>query len=445
MSFRTQILCILLTGCAQASGQTTTSPNMGMPIPIVGQDPGPDWANNINASLQIVDSHDHTPGHGVAVPAAGLNINSDLPFHSNNATSLKSDQFSPQGSLLSSIDAVYTSTANGAINDLYYNDSAGNKIQITKNGSLNGTPGSISGLSPPASASYNGISSSFVWQSGVNTPAFMNSGPLIIGNNVANSKTVTLQPPGGLAANYSITFPSGTPANASVVTMDASGNLAATNSLTQPLTIGNGGQNITLVSGSNTSSYALTLGVNDDGINFTNNSSGRGYNFNNTNGILVSITSSGVLMPNFGETFSEPMTLTGSHGSGNGTTFTVTNTGSGSSAVLRAGSSTAPAMVGSSTSDDVSIIANGSEVIRAKNGGGVNITGTGGNTPHACTIRTSATAACPVTQACIAGEIVVGGGCASNASLTQSFPASSTSWQCGGTGNCATYAICCAY
>jgi len=50
---------------------------------------------------------------------------------------------------------------------------------------------------------------------------------------------------------------------------------------------------IRLLTGTNTSAYALSIGVNDDGVNFTNNSAVRGFNFKNANGSLMSIDSSG--------------------------------------------------------------------------------------------------------------------------------------------------------
>ena len=76
---------------------TTISPNMGLPVPVVGTDPGPDWANNINACLSVIDQHNHTSGQGVPIPSAGLNINSDLPFNNNNGISYRSVRFFSQG------------------------------------------------------------------------------------------------------------------------------------------------------------------------------------------------------------------------------------------------------------------------------------------------------------------------------------------------------------
>lgn len=59
---------------------TTTSPNMGMPVPVVGTDPGPDWANNINACLSIIDSHNHSTGQGAPVtgPIIGSTIDNSI-------------------------------------------------------------------------------------------------------------------------------------------------------------------------------------------------------------------------------------------------------------------------------------------------------------------------------------------------------------------------------
>lgn len=55
----------------------------------------------------------------------------------------------------------------------------------------------------------------------------------------------------------------------------------------------NGGQRINLSSGTNTSPYVLNVGVNDDGVNFENSSSIRGFNFKNGRGNLLSISQSG--------------------------------------------------------------------------------------------------------------------------------------------------------
>ena len=202
---------------------TTISPNMGLPVPTVSVDPGPDWAENINSCLSVIDGHGHNPGSGVPVTPNGLNINIDLPFNSNNATLLRSSRYSPQGAPLSAatdIGCVYVSGV-----DLYYNDSLGNQVRITQSGAVSGSAGTITGLpSGTASAAY--AAGTFTFQSATNTPANMAVGPIAIGRNSAASKTVTLAPNAGQASNYSWTFPASLPAATDYVTLDSSGNLS---------------------------------------------------------------------------------------------------------------------------------------------------------------------------------------------------------------------------
>jgi len=59
------------------------------------------------------------------------------------------------------------------------------------------------------------------------------------------------------------------------------------------LDVVSGYQRIQFLTGTNTSSYVLSIGVNDDGVNISNNSTIRGFNFKNANGTLLTITSGG--------------------------------------------------------------------------------------------------------------------------------------------------------
>lgn len=201
----------------------TISPNMGLPVPTVGVDPGPDWANNIVASLSILDGHSHVPGSGVQITPSGININTDLPFGNNNITLARSVRFTAQSAPLSlgvDIGCLYESGV-----DLYYNDGAGNQVRITQSGSVTGASGTITGLpSGTASASYSaGI---FSFQSATSTPATLAIGPIILGNSVANSKTITIAPNAGIAANYNLTLPAALPGSVEYLNIDGSGNVS---------------------------------------------------------------------------------------------------------------------------------------------------------------------------------------------------------------------------
>lgn len=196
---------------------------MNLTVPSVGVTVGPEYANQINASLNIIDSHDHSSGNGVRITPSGFNINADLPFSNNNATSLRSVAFLSQSSPLalpSDLNCVYTSGV-----DLYYNDGNGNQVQITSGGGVAGTPGSITGLVSPASASYVSGSQTFVWQSAANTAANLDAGSLLLRNITPASFAITLSPP-TLTGNYTITLPV-LPVSQSLLTIDSSGNMQA--------------------------------------------------------------------------------------------------------------------------------------------------------------------------------------------------------------------------
>ncbi|HZU84169.1 MAG TPA: hypothetical protein VE987_14670 [Polyangiaceae bacterium] len=115
---------------------TVTSPNMNIVVPVVLTDTGPDWATRVyNALFSTIDAHNHTSGNGVQVPTAGININADLAFGSNNATSLRSARFTSQASALnlgSDVGCAYN-----VLGDLYWNNAVGTAIQLTKNGLVN--------------------------------------------------------------------------------------------------------------------------------------------------------------------------------------------------------------------------------------------------------------------------------------------------------------------
>lgn len=197
---------------------------MMLPIPVVGVDPGPDYATNINNCLTIIDGHNHSSGYGVAINPAGLDINTDLSFQGNDAFLLRSVRFSPQPTPEADVDDLGCLYESGV--DLYYNDGSGNQIRITQSGGVAGTPGSISNLVSPASATYVALDQAFVWESGTNIPANMDNASVTIRNQSVNAKGVTLDAPAALGANYNITLPL-LPLTQSFMTLDAAGNMAA--------------------------------------------------------------------------------------------------------------------------------------------------------------------------------------------------------------------------
>ena len=146
------------------------TPNMSLVVPIPGRDPGPDWASNLNSSLTLIDSHDHSAGYGVQITPSGLNLSSDLTFQTtSNATNVRSVRFTSQGSL---IPGAIAGTLYESEIDLYFNDGVGNQVRLTQAGAVAGAAGTISGLpSNTASAAFDAPTGTFIFQQATSTAA----------------------------------------------------------------------------------------------------------------------------------------------------------------------------------------------------------------------------------------------------------------------------------
>lgn len=199
----------------------TVSPNMGLTIPTVSQTPGPEWASNINSSLSLVDSHDHSSGRGVPVTPAGMSISSALTFQGNAATDVSRLGLSQLGATLgvTTLRSVYSVGSSG---DLYYNNGTGTPVQITNGASLAGAAGTISGL-PFGTASASFASDTFTWQQSTGIGAIMDSGPLKVRRAAASANYIQIQPPAAMAANWNLTLPPSPPASQAVMTVSNTG------------------------------------------------------------------------------------------------------------------------------------------------------------------------------------------------------------------------------
>lgn len=113
------------------------TPNMNLDLPVVTETPGPEWANQLNEALNVVDGHNHTPGFGAQVPTAGLNINADVDFNGNAASDVKSIALTSQNAN----DQTYLRNIYSKLGDLWYNNEANQAVQITDGGSIAGGGG----------------------------------------------------------------------------------------------------------------------------------------------------------------------------------------------------------------------------------------------------------------------------------------------------------------
>lgn len=254
------------------------SPNMNLPIPVVGNEPGPNYAQDINNSLTLIDGHDHSPGSGTPITPSGLNINATLDVKSNFINNIAGLTLTAPG-FIPGVGTIYESGT-----DLYFVDGLGNNVRITQSGGVAGSPGSIANLTSPASASYVAGTSTFVWQSNTNIAANMDFGAAIMRNLSPNSTfALTLQPPAALGSNYSLTLPT-VPSVVSFLTVNNSGVISSAN----PFAITSKGDLIVGTSGGSTA----RLGVSSDGQVLTSDSTAtNGLSYKNaTNSVILTKT-----------------------------------------------------------------------------------------------------------------------------------------------------------
>lgn len=200
----------------------TISPNMNLIIPGVGSESGPTYAFDVNSSLTLIDSHDHSFGKGVQITPAGININATFPMNDNVVSQIQALTFQAQSSASTLPQGL--SVAPGGESppqqDLWYTPDTGIPIQITENGIVKTTASSIPGESYSAGT--------FFWtqtQDSLPTnPANFDIGSITLRPNLAaTSFGITIIPP--TTATYDLNLPNALPASRKIMTLDNSGNI----------------------------------------------------------------------------------------------------------------------------------------------------------------------------------------------------------------------------
>lgn len=110
---------------------TTTTTYMGIVIPNVLSRPGSTYASDINTAITTLDAHDHTDGNGVAIPAAGLDIDNNVSWGGYSITALKATTYTQQATVATANSFWFKSTG-----DAYVTNGSGTQIQLTSGSSL---------------------------------------------------------------------------------------------------------------------------------------------------------------------------------------------------------------------------------------------------------------------------------------------------------------------
>jgi hypothetical protein len=187
------------------------------------------WGLLVNAALTTNDAHDHTPGKGVLIPAAALNINGDVSWSSGGTsrsiTDLKAIDFIPSAAagMTALAGAFFVSDGTGGLsaNELYYRTTAGTNVKFTSGAALNvaAFTGGIGGDYSAAGALvvFDDATDSYWFQqqvgTGVRQYARMRNADIDFYEFKANptagvpTNRVRLKSPAALAASYDLTMP----------------------------------------------------------------------------------------------------------------------------------------------------------------------------------------------------------------------------------------------
>lgn len=235
-----------------------TTTYMGLTLPTPGATLAPTWASTLNTAITAVDAHTHLSGSGQLIVTAALNINADLPFGGYMAKTLKASKYSDQSGTLSDLSAVYS--VNG---ELYWNDAVGNKVAITSGGSINvGSLGAIGGMSATSAVTYSDTLKSYSFTQSAGITAKIACGDILLYENIAGAKAITIKSPASLAGAYSVTMPAVTPtANGALMVMSSAGDLTAIESAAVGLPLVGSGSGSTPIYG-----QVVAAGVATDAI-----------------------------------------------------------------------------------------------------------------------------------------------------------------------------------
>lgn len=209
----------------------STLPNMGIVLPTLGSDRGT-WDDKLNAGLALVDAHDHTPGKGVQIPVAGININDDFAMGGFAVTGLGSLAFNAVTALTTGSKRLFVNVAD---NELYWRSNGGTNVKLTDGSTINtsligGIAGDYSSVGAEIAYSDSGDVYTFKQQSG--TWARVASGPVRIYEfNTSETVYVELAVASALASSYTLTLPAALPASQTMMQVSAAGIVSFSNTL----------------------------------------------------------------------------------------------------------------------------------------------------------------------------------------------------------------------
>jgi hypothetical protein len=185
---------------------------MNIDKPVVGPAGtlGPEYAEIQNDNYDIIDEHDHSQSKGKRVNVAGINIDGDLTFNTNNAIDARSYRGEDNSSVLvTTDDKVCMYFVSG---DFHINNADGIPVKITDGTGLNlssiGTIGGDYGQpGVPASVVYSDTTKIYSFTQDTGITAIMAIGDILLYENVIGANPITIKSPTSLGSAYNFIMP----------------------------------------------------------------------------------------------------------------------------------------------------------------------------------------------------------------------------------------------
>jgi hypothetical protein len=207
---------------------------MNLITPTLGGDDG-EWDDKINACLELIDEHDHTPGKGLLITVAALDIDDDLVMGGLSLTGVGSVDFTAIAAPASGARRIFVSSVD---NELYWRTNSGTNVKLTNGASINTTlVGGIVGdyAAVGAEVTYDDANKRYTFEQETDAWARLASGPVRIYEfNTTESVYVELAVAAALASSYTITLPDAVPAGTVPVQISASGIVSFSNVFVSP-------------------------------------------------------------------------------------------------------------------------------------------------------------------------------------------------------------------
>lgn len=195
-------------------------------IPVASTTPGPDYAEQVSATLQVL--YDVL---NVAVTPAGMSIDDDLDMKVAAVYSalLNAERVTLENKSSALNASTFPISLYMVDGELYFNDNAGNQVQITDGGAVNasalaGITGSGYGSSG-VEVNWDSANSVYRLRDGTGTNDFADVAVDDVLLNDGSGNTVTVGAP-SISSDYTLTLPTAVPGSTSLVTMSSGGALA---------------------------------------------------------------------------------------------------------------------------------------------------------------------------------------------------------------------------